>query len=104
MDSLVEDAGDFYDGENESDDKRNEHSFKRSATTSETSADGNEAKKPKIEQKTEAKTEFIESFSNKSLRYYDFMHLGGPEVEAQKIGSGIGFLLGIEFLTTERGR
>lgn len=46
MDSLVVDQGEFYDGEEESDDRRNEQSFKRAAVDS---ADVNSTKKPKID-------------------------------------------------------
>uniref|UniRef100_A0A0M3ICW6 Histone deacetylase n=1 Tax=Ascaris lumbricoides TaxID=6252 RepID=A0A0M3ICW6_ASCLU len=45
-DSMVADQGEFYDGEEEGDDRRNEHNFKRTAVDS---SDMNAAKKPKLE-------------------------------------------------------
>lgn len=43
---MVADQGEFYDGEEEGDDRRNEHNFKRTAVDS---SDMNAAKKPKLE-------------------------------------------------------
>lgn len=45
MDGVTQDTGDFYDGENEGDDKRNENNAKRAAELS--AQDQIEAKKLK---------------------------------------------------------
>lgn len=48
MDPTIEDQGEFYDNEKEGGDIRNEQSFKRSGSETETS-DAEVAKKPKME-------------------------------------------------------